>query len=86
MFMPSRIWAHLVSNQGPTGYEPVALPTELWARLSNTLTDGESFVNSAKPSINALRHVNIGYSELPKDGTLFSAAKGCGYHGGLGAV
>jgi hypothetical protein len=25
-------WAHLVSNQGPTGYEPVALPTELWAR------------------------------------------------------
>jgi hypothetical protein len=27
------IWAHLGSNQGPTGYEPVALPTELWARL-----------------------------------------------------
>ena len=26
------VWAHLVSNQGPTGYEPVALPTELWAR------------------------------------------------------
>ena len=25
-------WAHLASNQGPTGYEPVALPTELWAR------------------------------------------------------
>jgi hypothetical protein len=24
-------WAHLGSNQGPTGYEPVALPTELWA-------------------------------------------------------
>ena len=24
-------WAHLDSNQGPTGYEPVALPTELWA-------------------------------------------------------
>ena len=24
-------WAHLASNQGPTGYEPVALPTELWA-------------------------------------------------------
>jgi hypothetical protein len=24
-------WAHLVSNQGPTGYEPVALPAELWA-------------------------------------------------------
>jgi hypothetical protein len=22
-------WAHLGSNQGPTGYEPVALPTEL---------------------------------------------------------
>ena len=28
----SIVWAHLVSNQGPTGYEPVALPTELWAR------------------------------------------------------
>ena len=26
-------WAHLGSNQGPTGYEPVALPTELWARM-----------------------------------------------------
>ena len=26
-----RKWAHLGSNQGPTGYEPVALPTELWA-------------------------------------------------------
>jgi hypothetical protein len=25
-------WAHLGSNQGPTGYEPVALPTELWAQ------------------------------------------------------
>ena len=28
-------WAHLGSNQGPTGYEPVALPTELWARKTN---------------------------------------------------
>ncbi len=26
------VWAHLGSNQGPTGYEPVALPAELWAR------------------------------------------------------
>src|SRR5262249_32758375 len=25
-------WAHLDSNQEPTGYEPVALPVELWAR------------------------------------------------------
>src|SRR3989338_7493792 len=24
-------WAHQDSNLGPTGYEPVALPTELWA-------------------------------------------------------
>lgn len=24
-------WAHLDSNQGPTGYEPAALSTELWA-------------------------------------------------------
>ncbi|VTR65146.1 hypothetical protein DESC_290216 [Desulfosarcina cetonica] len=28
-------WAHLGSNQGPTGYEPVALPAELWARLKS---------------------------------------------------
>src|SRR5512147_1656558 len=27
----SKWWAHLGSNQGPTGYEPVALPAELWA-------------------------------------------------------
>ena len=27
-------WAHLDSNQGPTGYEPVALPIELWALLT----------------------------------------------------
>ena len=25
-------WAHLDSNQGPTGYEPAALTAELWAR------------------------------------------------------
>jgi hypothetical protein len=37
------IWAHLGSNQGPTGYEPVALPTELWARLDR-LTDSNIFV------------------------------------------
>ena len=24
-------WAHQDSNLGPTGYEPVALPAELWA-------------------------------------------------------
>ena len=28
-------WAHLGSNQGPTGYEPVALPAELWARCQS---------------------------------------------------
>ena len=26
-------WAHLDSNQGPTGYEPLALTTELWAHM-----------------------------------------------------
>ncbi len=29
--LPLSWWAHLGSNQGPTGYEPVALPAELWA-------------------------------------------------------
>lgn len=27
-------WAHLDSNQGPTGYEPAALTTELWAPIA----------------------------------------------------
>ena len=31
MFTVTSEWAHLESNQGPTGYEPVALPAELWA-------------------------------------------------------
>ena len=37
----TKAWAHLGSNQGPTGYEPVALPTELWAHRelrSNSFT------------------------------------------------
>ena len=44
---PSIFWAHLVSNQGPTGYEPVALPTELWALMANRLPFSGSFVNRA---------------------------------------
>ena len=30
-------WAHQDSNLGPTGYEPVALPAELWA-LAETVS------------------------------------------------
>lgn len=26
-------WVHLDLNQGPTGYEPVALTTELWTLM-----------------------------------------------------
>jgi hypothetical protein len=37
-------WAHLGSNQGPTGYEPVALPAELWAQIFLFLTFGTLFV------------------------------------------
>ena len=33
-------WAHLGSNQGPTGYEPVALPTELWALQAQAAFSG----------------------------------------------
>ena len=36
-------WAHLGSNQGPTGYEPVALPAELWA-LQMQAAQGYLFV------------------------------------------
>jgi hypothetical protein len=28
-------WAHLDSNQGPTGYEPAALTAELWAQTED---------------------------------------------------
>jgi hypothetical protein len=31
------VWAHQDSNLGPTGYEPVALPTELWAHSADPL-------------------------------------------------
>ena len=41
-------WAHQESNLGPTGYEPVALPTELWALLlyhnGKILTIAKGFV------------------------------------------
>ena len=30
--MVLELWAHLDSNQGPTGYEPAALTAELWAQ------------------------------------------------------
>ena len=30
------LWAHQDSNLGPTGYEPVALTTELWALVAFT--------------------------------------------------
>ena len=31
--MTTMRWAHQGSNLGPTGYEPVALTTELWALM-----------------------------------------------------
>ncbi len=32
-------WAHQDSNLGPTGYEPVALPAELWALKTAFIID-----------------------------------------------
>ena len=32
--LPSPWWVHLDSNQGPAGYEPVALTAELWTRTA----------------------------------------------------
>ena len=32
---PGLRWAHLDSNQGPTGYEPAALTAELWAQTED---------------------------------------------------
>ncbi len=31
-------WAHLDSNQGPTGYEPATLTAELWAHVTELIT------------------------------------------------
>ena len=42
---PFSWWAHLGSNQGPTGYEPVALPAELWAHLYYMLSPETRGVN-----------------------------------------
>ena len=39
-------WAHQGSNLGPTGYEPVALPAELWALVSNFTFKKERLFNS----------------------------------------
>jgi hypothetical protein len=30
--IPQKMWVHLDSNQGPTGYEPDALTAELWTQ------------------------------------------------------
>ena len=43
-------WAHLDSNQGPTGYEPVALPAELWARASSAKADDNSSLKGCQGS------------------------------------
>jgi hypothetical protein len=37
-------WAQLGSNQRPTGYEPVALTTELWALAERIVTHLRSVV------------------------------------------
>jgi hypothetical protein len=42
---PLSWWAHLGSNQGPTGYEPVALPAELWAHSHYMLSPETEGVN-----------------------------------------
>ena len=34
--LPDAWWAHPDLNQGPSGYEPVALTAELWARKSGS--------------------------------------------------
>jgi hypothetical protein len=44
-------WAHLASNQGPSGYEPVALPTELWARSFYGIGKSSSPSTSPKPEV-----------------------------------
>ena len=44
----SEWWAHQDSNLGPSGYEPPALTTELWAPdRSGKLTPGPGVVKSA---------------------------------------
>ncbi len=61
---PEKWWAHLGSNQGPTGYEPVALPIELWA-------PSEKLIDSVHLTVN--RHV---CQALFHGRLQFSAARG----------
>ena len=49
----SHWWAHLGSNQGPTGYEPVALPAELWALKT------DAFACSHKMGRESITHTGI---------------------------
>jgi hypothetical protein len=55
-------WAHLDSNQEPTGYEPVALPIELWARWS-----GRRDLNSRQPAWKA-GALPLSYSRMSRGG------------------
>ncbi len=61
-------WAHLGSNQGPTGYEPVALPAELWAHsyymLSPKGVNPSQFRNSDCGFGNGTPHSAIGNPHL----------------------
>ena len=49
-------WAHLGSNQGPTGYEPVALPAELWALFLLY-----SILPGCQPHLSPFRRVDCGF-------------------------
>ena len=48
--LPSPWWVHLDSNQGPAGYEPVALTAELWT-LSRQARGSGSIAAPSRASI-----------------------------------
>ena len=61
---PFSWWAHLGSNQGPTGYEPVALPAELWAHLYYMLSPETRGVNPIPIRILRSRSSEFGATNL----------------------
>ncbi len=68
-------WAHLVSNQGPTGYEPVALPAELWARYAQHQSTQNPLRLSRHCSRSTRGHGSKIFDKTPEDFTAAGVAK-----------
>jgi hypothetical protein len=62
LLLPDVWWAHPDLNQGPSGYEPVALTAELWARACQArgaTLQGPAQVPASPPQLYILYHVLV---------------------------